>query len=87
MASRITRFAMTLREAEKQRRQDERDRAVDDLRVLTISQAAEIIGISVWTLQRLIKAGKGPIITRISDRRRGINIGNIRRWQQSRERA
>src|SRR5258707_909005 len=83
----LERFAMSLREAEQQRRQNERDRAVDDLRVLTIPQAAEISGMSKWTLERLIKAGKGPIITQISDRRKGITVGNLRRWQKSRERA
>jgi hypothetical protein len=39
------------------------------------------------TGKRLIKAGKGPKITQISDRRIGITVANNRRWQQSRERA
>ena len=68
-------------------REAERDRAVDDLRVLTKRQCAEICDISIWTFQRLIDAGKGPIITRISDRRIGVTVGNLRRWQASRERA
>jgi hypothetical protein len=96
---------MTLREAERQRRQneeqqrrlreaerrrlqtEERDRALDDQRVMTKRQCAEINSISVWTLDRLIKAGKGPVITQISDRRIGVTIGNNRKWQASRERA
>jgi predicted site-specific integrase-resolvase len=78
---------MTLREAERQRRQQERDRAVDDQRVLTIAQWCEVNGFSLDTGRRLIKAGKGPVITQISDRRIGVTVGNNRRWQQSRERA
>jgi hypothetical protein len=78
---------MSLREAEQQRRQNERDRAVDDLRIMTIPQCAEVSGISIWTLMRLIKNGRGPVVTRVSDRRLGITLGNLRRWQQSRERT
>ena len=78
---------MTLREAERQRRQQERDGAVDDQRVLTIAQWCEVNGFSLDTGRRLIKAGKGPVITHISDRRIGVTVGNNRRWQQSRERA
>lgn len=78
---------MTFREAERQRRQQERDRAVDDQRVLTIAQWCEVNGFSLDTGRRLIKAGKGPVITQISDRRIGVTVGNNRRWQQSRERA
>ena len=78
---------MTLREAERQRRQQERDRAVDDQRVLTIAQWCEVNGFSLDTGRRLIKAGKGPVITQISDRRIGVTVGNNRHWQQSRERS
>jgi hypothetical protein len=65
----------------------ERDRAVDDLRVLTEAQAADVLGISVWTLQRMRKRGEGPPITHISPRRIGYTVGNLRRHLQSRERA
>jgi predicted site-specific integrase-resolvase len=77
---------MTLREAEQQRRQSERERAFDDQRVMTIPQWCEINGFSWHTGRRLIKAGKGPIITQISDRRIGVTVGNNRAWQKSRER-
>jgi predicted DNA-binding transcriptional regulator AlpA len=73
---------MSLRETEQQRR------AVDDLRVLTFpAQCAEVLGVSKDTLLRLRKKGEGPIVTRISDRRIGVTVANLRRWQQSRERA
>ena len=77
---------MSLRETEQHPR-SERDRALDDQRVMTIPQWAEVNGFSIWTAQRLIKAGKAPPITQISDRRIGITVANNRVWQQSRERA
>lgn len=55
--------------------------------MLTIAQWCEVNGFSLDTGRRLIKAGKGPVITQISDRRIGVTVGNNRRWQQSRERA
>ncbi len=77
---------MSLRAAEQHTR-SERDRALDDQRVMTIPQWAEVNGFSIWTGKRLIKAGKGPVITQISDRRIGVTVGNNRAWQKSRERA
>jgi len=77
----------TLHEAEYPRPQTDRDRALDDQRVMTIAQWCEVNGFSPWTGKRLIKAGKGPKITQISDRRIGITVANNRRWQQARERA
>ena len=65
---------------------DELARAVDDQRVMTIPQWCEVCGFSVWTGKRLLKAGKGPPITQISDRRIGITVGNNARWQASRVR-
>ena len=71
----------------EQRRQSECNRAFDDQRVMTKRQCAEVNGISIWTLERLLKAGKGPVITQTSDRRIGITVANNRAWQQSRERT
>jgi len=78
---------MTLRELEQQHRRDERDRALDDQRVMSIDQWCVVNGFSIWTGKRLIAAGKGPIITQISDRKIGITVANNRAWQKSRERA
>jgi hypothetical protein len=77
---------MSLREVEPHPR-SERDRALDDQRVMTKAQCAEINGISIWTLDRLIKADKGPVLTQISDRRIGVTVANNRKWQLSRERV
>jgi len=83
------RFAtVTLREAEQQsHRISERDRALDDQRVMTLAQWCEVNGFSWWTGQRLIKAGKGPKILQLSPRRIGITVRANREWQQARERA
>ena len=62
-------------------------RALDDQRVMTIAQWAEVNGFSVWTGQRLIKAGKGPVVTQTSDRRIGITVRNNRAWQESRAKS
>jgi predicted site-specific integrase-resolvase len=78
---------MTLREAEQQRRQKERDRALDDQRVMTIDQWCQLNGFSWWTGQRLIKSGQGPKITQLSPRRIGVTVANNRKWQAARERA
>src|SRR5262245_22777009 len=63
---------MTYLEAERERRrqqaeraQAERDRAFDDLRVMTIPQWCEVNGFSIWTGKRLIAAGRGPKVTQI----------------------
>ena len=77
---------MTLLEAERRRLHRDLDTALDDQRVMTISQWCEVNGFSLDTGRRLIKAGKGPVITQISDRRIGITVGNNRRWQESRAR-
>jgi hypothetical protein len=79
---------MTLREAEQQpHRISERDRALDDMRVMTLRQWCEVNDLSWWTGQRLIKAGQGPKILQLSPRRIGITVRANREWQQARERA
>jgi predicted DNA-binding transcriptional regulator AlpA len=79
---------MSLREAEQQpHRISERDRALDDMRVMTLRQWCEVNGFSWWTGQRLIKAGHGPKILQLSPRRVGITVRANREWQQARERA
>jgi hypothetical protein len=78
---------MSVREAEQQPHRSERDRALDDQRVMTLRQWCEVNGFSWATGLRLIKAGKGPVITQISDRRIGVTVANNGKWQAARERA
>ena len=76
---------MTLREAEQHRR-SERDRALDDQRVMTFAQWCEVNGFSLDTGRRLIKRGEGPKIVQLSPRRIGITVRANREWQNSRVR-
>jgi hypothetical protein len=80
-------------DAERERRRErnvlaqaERDKAVDELRCITIRKWAEVCGFSIWTAKRLLDAGKGPKITQISDRRVGITVAHHREWLASRVR-
>jgi predicted site-specific integrase-resolvase len=76
-----------VRELEQQRRRDERDRALDDQRVMTFGEWCAVNNISYDTGRRLRKAGKGPVFTQTSDRRIGVTVANNRKWQAARERA
>lgn len=51
-----------------------------DERVISEKEAAEACGFSTVTLRRRIAAGKGPPVVRLSERRIGIRVGDLRRW-------
>jgi len=53
-------------------------------RVYTFDDFAKIAGISTITLRRLIRAGKGPIVTWLSERRGGIRGRHGAAWLDSR---
>jgi predicted DNA-binding transcriptional regulator AlpA len=55
-----------------------------DDRVLTLSEFAEIAGISLVTLRRMIAAHSGPIVTKLSERRLGIRVRHAREWLDAR---
>jgi len=55
-----------------------------DDRVLTLSEFAKIVGISLVTLRRRIAAHEGPIVTKLSDRRLGIRVRHAREWLDAR---
>jgi hypothetical protein len=55
-----------------------------DDRVLTLSEFAEIAGISLVTLRRRIAAHDGPIVTKLSERRLGIRVRHAREWLDAR---
>jgi hypothetical protein len=78
---------MSLHEVEQHRSQTERERALDDQRVMTLRQWSEVNGFSIFTGRRLIKAGQGPKILQLSPRRIGVTVRANREWQQARERA
>ena len=55
-----------------------------DWTVLSKAQAAQCIGTSIDTLNRLDERGKGPKRVQLSPRRVGYTIGALREWLQSR---
>ena len=77
------------READRIRRESNRAEALrqnDDHCVLTFQQWCARNGFSYATGRRLIKAGEGPIVTRLSVRRIGVTVANNRKWQEARSR-
>jgi hypothetical protein len=55
-----------------------------DDRVMTLSEWFAVNRISPATGRRLIKSGKGPTITYLSERRKGVTVGNNRKWREAR---
>jgi predicted DNA-binding transcriptional regulator AlpA len=49
-------------------------------RVRCLREVAELLGISLPTLRRMIVAGTGPIVTRLSPRRVGIRDSHRVAW-------
>jgi hypothetical protein len=83
---------MSLRENERRQRQRSRAQLSDlpplpdDDEVLTFPAWCRLNAISVRTGRKLKAAGKGPVITAISERRIGITRRNNRIWQAQRAR-
>lgn len=53
-------------------------------RVVSLRTAAALAGISTVTLRRLIASGNGPRVLRLSERRLGIRVSDLRDWLESR---
>jgi predicted DNA-binding transcriptional regulator AlpA len=58
---------------------------LDDDRIITLRDVASISGVSLATLRREVDAGRGPRITRISERRVGVRASHLREWLDSLE--
>lgn len=54
-----------------------------DLAVLTLKEAARIAALSEPTLRRVIKAGTGPRVLRLSPRRVGVRVADLRAWLEA----
>jgi hypothetical protein len=52
---------------------------------MTFGDWCNLNGFSESTGQRLLNTGKGPRFIRLSARRKGVTVGENRRWQQSRQ--
>jgi predicted DNA-binding transcriptional regulator AlpA len=57
---------------------------VDDDRVMSFDDWCKLNGFSRSTGQRIIANGKGPRFIQLSEKRKGVTVGENRRWQQSR---
>lgn len=57
---------------------------LDDERVINLSTFSAMAGLSIATTRRLIKAGQGPRLVRMSARRVGVRVGDARRWIEHR---
>jgi len=59
-------------------------RLPDDDRVLSFNEWCAVNGFSRATGQRLCGTGQGPRFIQLSERRKGVTVGENRRWQKSR---
>jgi predicted DNA-binding transcriptional regulator AlpA len=57
---------------------------VDDDRVMSFDDWCNLNGFSRSTGQRIVASGKGPRFIQLSEKRKGVTVGENRRWQQSR---
>jgi hypothetical protein len=57
----------------------------NDDRVMTFAEWCLLNGFSQSTGQRLITSGDGPIFIQLSARRKGVTVGENRRWLKARE--
>ncbi|MBR0936699.1 transcriptional regulator [Bradyrhizobium jicamae] len=57
---------------------------MDDDRIMTFGEWCELNSFSASTGQRLIANGRGPRFIQLSARRKGVTVGENRRWQASR---
>jgi prophage regulatory protein len=55
--------------------------------IVGMKQAAELIGVSIRTLERLCRAGTGPRKIRLSPGRVGFRRSDIAEWLADREAA
>lgn len=53
--------------------------------VVSEKSAAEIVGLSPWTLRRQAEKGEGPRRLKLSARRVGYRMSDIEAWLKSRE--
>jgi hypothetical protein len=57
---------------------------MEDDRVMSFDDWCKLNRFSRSTGQRIIAAGNGPQFIQLSERRKGVTVGENRRWQKSR---
>jgi len=55
-----------------------------DDRVVSLPETARAAGISIATLRRRIADGSGPRLVRVSERRVGVRIRDLKAWLDAR---
>jgi hypothetical protein len=68
----------------RRNRESARWRELDDDWIMPFALWCELCGFSESTGRRLRRNGKGPVFTRISDRRIGVTVRNHRVWEAAR---
>jgi hypothetical protein len=80
----VPKSAHPVREHARAKRDHKAFQALVDDRVMSLLEFSEVAGVSVATLRRLIKAGRGPPVTWMSSRRCGIRVHHGREWLDAR---
>ena len=57
---------------------------MDEDRVMSFDDWCKLNGFSRSTGQRIVASGNGPRFIQLSEKRKGVTVGENRRWQQSR---
>ncbi len=57
---------------------------MDDDRMMNFEEWCQLNGFSRSTGQRIVAGGEGPKFVQLSARRKGVTVGENRRWQMSR---
>ena len=60
------------------------DLNLNDLRVLTVAEASKLLTVSVPVMERWRRAGTGPRFIRLSVRRVGYRLADLRAWMAER---
>ncbi len=55
-----------------------------ELRVLTPAEASKLLTISLPVMERMRRAGTGPRFIRLSARRLGYRVDDVRAWMEAR---
>ena len=58
------------------------DPTLNDLRVLTVAGASELLTVSIPVMERWRREGKGPRFLRLSARRVGYRLADLRIWME-----
>jgi hypothetical protein len=56
----------------------------NDFIVMSLKQWRSIAALSERAARRLIRAGGGPVLTKLNDSKFGVTLGNHKRWLEAR---